>query len=219
MNLSTRRAVTVVAGLSGYGKNTFVLRYLVNAGLSARFLFDPDAGEPPCPPDLGEFAHRLQLDPTADAYQLALHLTRPGGWLAFDPHFLFQGNPAAGLDFWCEWCFEKSLALPGEKALVVDELWQYVSPQKMPMGIRKAALSGRKAGLKLIVITQEPARMNETLKGACSEIVCFRLQSPKQLDFVASLGFDRDEIANLPPLAYVARNLDTGGEVRHTIKV
>jgi hypothetical protein len=217
MNLATRRAVTVVAGLSGYGKNTFVLRYLVNAQLSARFLFDPDPGE--FNPHVGEFADRLQFEPTCDPYQLSLHLTRPGGWLAFDPHYLFEGNPAAGLDFWCEWCFEKSLAIPGEKAIVVDELWQYVSPQRMPMGIRKAALSGRKAGLKLFVITQEPARMNETLKGACSELVCFRLQSPKQLEFVASLGFDADEVASLAPLAYIARNLDSGGEIRHTIKV
>jgi hypothetical protein len=148
-----------------------------------------------------------------------LHLCRPGGWLAFDPHFLFEGNPSAGLNFFCEWAYEKALALPGEKALVVDELSQHVTPQKIPEGIRKAALSGRKAGLKLFALTQEPTRMNETLMGACSEFVCFRLQSEKQLAFVASLGFNPEEIAQLPPLAYVARNLDSGAELRHTIKV
>lgn len=217
MTLGSKRAVTVIAGLSGYGKNTAVLRYLVNADLTARFMFDPESGE--WNPDLGEFADRLQLEPTCDGYHLALHLTRPGGWVAFDPHFLFPGNPAAGLDFFCEWAFEKSFAMPGEKSIVVDELWNYVSPQKMPMGIRKAALSGRKAKLKLIVITQEPARMNETLQGAVSEVVCFRLQSEKQLAFVRSIGFDPDEISQLPPLAFVSRNLDSGAEVRHTIKV
>jgi len=219
VNLTSKRAVTVIAGLSGYGKNTFVIRCLVNGAFTARFMFDPEPGESPCPPDVGEFAHRLQLDPTCDGYELHLHQHRPGGWMAFDPHFLFPGNPAAGLDFYCEWTFEKSFTTPGEKALVVDELWNYVTPQKMPMGIRKAALSGRKAGLKLFVLTQEPARMNETLKGAVSEVICFRLQSEKQLDFVAGLGFDREEVKNLAPLSYVARNLDSGGELRHTIKV
>lgn len=217
MNLASKRSVTVVAGLSGYGKNTFLLRFLVNAKLSARFLFDPDPGE--FDPDVGEFAQRLQLDPTCDAYDLALHLTRPGGWQCFDPHTLFRGRPDDAVNFFCDYAYEKSLVLPGEKAIVIDEVWKYCSAQKIPEGIRAVALSGRKARLQLFVNTQEPQRLNDTFKAGCSEVVCFRLQSDKQLGFAREMGFDAEEVAALPPLSFVARNLDTGGEIRHTIKV
>lgn len=215
MIVSSKRSVTVVAGLSGYGKNTFVLRYLVNADLSARFIFDPDPGE--FNSDQGEFADRLKLDPTQSAYDLAKHLVQ--GWVVFDPHVIFQGSPQSALNFYCEWAYEKSLQLPGEKALVVDEIWKYCSANYIPDGIRSVALSGRKPKLQLFALTQEPNKLNSTFQGAMSEFVCFRLQGDKQLGFAADFGFNREEIANLDPLQYVARNLDTGGELRGTIKI
>jgi hypothetical protein len=215
VNLSSKRSVTIVAGLSGYGKNTFLLRYLVNADLIARFLFDPDPGE--FNPDLGEFADRLELDATRDAYDLALHLCR--GWICFDPHTLFRGRPDTGCEFFCDWAFEKSGALPGEKAIVIDEAWKYCSANKIPDALRAVALSGRKVRLQLFVNTQEPQRLNDTFKGGCSEVVCFRLQSEKQLAFAREMGFDAEEVARLGPLQWIARNIDSGGELRGTIKV
>ena len=213
MNLGTKRSVTVIAGLSGYGKNTFALRYLVNAELSARFIFDPDPGEGN--PDVGEFSDRLQLQPTVTPYELSLHLVR--GWVVFDPHALFTGKPAEALNFFCDWAYEKSLALPGEKALVVDEVWKYCNSQTIPAGVRNVALSGRKPRLQLYVLTQEPNKLNSTFQGAMSECVCFRLQGEKQLRFAADFGFNPDEVANLDPLHFVARNLDTRGELRGKI--
>jgi hypothetical protein len=58
-----------------------------------------------------------------------------------------------------------------------------------------------------------------TLKSAMSEVVCFRLQGEGPLSFAEQFGFDREEVANLPPLSYVARNLDSGGELRGVIAV
>ena len=213
--LSSKRSVTVVAGLSGYGKNTFVLRYLVNADLSARFIFDPDPGE--FNPELGEFADRLGLEPTVSPYELGKHLCR--GWVVFNPHTLFEGRPEEGLNFFCDWAYAHSLALPGEKVIVIDEIWKYCSGNSIPQPIRAVALSGRKAKVQLVVITQEPQRLNMTLKSAMSEVVCFRLQGEGPLSFAEQFGFDREEVANLPPLSYVARNLDSGGELRGVIAV
>ena len=203
----------MIAGLSGYGKNTFALRYLVNAELSARFIFDPDPGE--FNPDAGEFSDRLNLIPTQTPYDLAAHLVR--GWVVFDPHLLFCGKPSEGLDFFCDWAYEKSLALPGEKAIVVDEVWKYCNSQVIPAGIRNVALSGRKPKLQLYVLTQEPNKLNSTFQGAMSELVCFRLQGEKQLRFASDFGFNAEEVANLGPLQFVARNLDSGGELRGKI--
>ena len=51
LQIENKRAVTVVAGVGGSGKNTFALRYLVNAPLDVRFVFYPE----------GEYAQRLEL--------------------------------------------------------------------------------------------------------------------------------------------------------------
>src|ERR1051325_5557899 len=153
---SSNRAVTVVAGLAGYGKGTFISRYLCNANLSARFIFDPDPGE--FNPHLGEFAHRFSLDPTRDPYEMALHLCR--GWVCFDPYYMFPGSPSDGLNFFCEWAYKKSFELPGEKAIVVDEMWRHQSVHKLPEGIQLTGLSGRKPHVQLYCLLQEPDRLH-----------------------------------------------------------
>lgn len=210
------RNVTIVAGVSSSGKSTFALRYLVNAKLTARFLFDPDAGE--FNPRLGEFADRLKLPPARDVYELGLALC--DGWVPYDPHHFFPGRPEVGFQFFCEWAFEKCGEIPGEKVLVVDEAWQYCSPQSIPQELANVARTGRKVGLRLMIITQEPNRLNASLINAASEVVCFRLQSDPALNTVKrDWQMDPEEIKALAPLHFVARNMDTGGELRGRIRL
>jgi hypothetical protein len=52
-----------------------------------------------------------------------------------------------------------------------------------------------------------------------SEAVCFRLQFERALDLVTSWGLDGAEIAALPNLRWVVRNLDSGGALRGEIVV
>jgi hypothetical protein len=163
------------------------------------------------------FASRLKLTPARDAYDLSLAMCR--GWIACDPHALFPGRPENAVEFFFDWAFQTAASLPGEKAIVIDELWKYVNPQRIPQGIRNVALSGRKHRLQLFVLTQEPHRLNETLKDRVSEIVAFRLQGQKSLDWIAQNGFDSDQVAHLAPLQCLARKLDIGGELAGRIKV
>jgi hypothetical protein len=213
--MSSRRNVTVVCGISGYGKSTLGLRWLANAPLTTRFLFDPEPGE--FNPELGEFAERLRLRPTRNAFELFKHFAQ--GWVIFDPHTLFPGQVEEAFSFFCDWAWEKSLEVPGRKAIVVDEVWQYCTPQLMPQPLRTIVQSGRKRGLQLVVNTQEPHRLNGTIKAGMSEVICFRLQSEGPLSFAKEFGFDLDEVRALAPLQFVARNMDSGGELRGSIKL
>jgi hypothetical protein len=45
------------------------------------------------------------------------------------------------------------------------------------------------------------------------------MQFPRALEFAAAYGFDPAELRGLPALSFVARNLDSGGELRGRIKV
>ena len=209
------RNVTICAGVSGTGKSTFGLRYIVNADLAVRFLFDAEASERD--PSQNEFSDRLQLPPAGSQYELGLALCR--GWVPFDPHQLFAGRLQDAFAFFCEWAWEKSALIPGRKVIMVDEVWRYCSPQSIPTELSNIVQSGRKVGLHLFVNTQEPNRLNSSIRNGASEIVCFKLQSNLALDLMKSYGFDPAEVAGLQEMQFVARNLDSGGELRGRIKV
>ena len=210
------RNVTICAGVSGTGKSTFGLRYLANADLTVRYLFDPDPGE--FNPDVGEFADRLRLAPARDVYELSLGLCQ--GWVIFDPHTLFPGRIEEAFNWFCDWAWQTSATIPGNKVMVADEIWNYCTPQGIPYELKTIVQSGRKRRLHLMVNGQEPNRLNGTILNGVSEFVCFRLQSPAALDLVKkTYGFDAEEVSNLQPLQFVARNLDSGGELRGSIKL
>jgi len=209
------RNVTICAGVSGMGKSTFGLRYLVNAPLAIRYLFDAESSERN--PQRNEFADRLRISSAGDVYGLSLGLCR--GWIAFDPHQLFHGQLEAALAFFLDWAWETAARIPGNKVVVVDEIWRYCSPQGIPAELANIVQSGRKRGLHLLLNTQEPNRLNSTIINGASEIVCFRLQSRTALKMIADYGFNGEEVASLPALQFVARNMDSGGELRGRIKL
>lgn len=209
------RNITVCAGVSGSGKSTFALRYLVNADLAVRYIFDPAPGE--FNPDVSEFSDRLGIRAATDGYELSLALCR--GWVIFDPHTLFPGRLKEAFNFFCEWAYETSLRIPGPKVLVVDEAWLYQTTQGIPLELQTIVQSGRKRGLHLMTNLQEPNRLNSALRNGVSEMVCFRLQSDLAVEAVEGMGFKPEEVSNLAPLQFIARNLDTGGELRGKIKV
>jgi len=206
LQLDGKRTVTVVAGCGRTGKSTFALRYLVNAKLDARFIFDPE----------GEYAQRLQLTPARDLFDLAVQLCR--GWVVFDPHEMFPGQLGEAFTWFCAWSFACSEKMPGEKVLLVDEVWKYANPQKMPIELATVCQTGSKRGLGLMVNTQLPNKLNGSLLNECSEFVCFRLQFEKALDVAQEFGFDREEIRAMPELQFVSRT-DVGAELRGRIKI
>lgn len=105
------RNITVCAEVSNSGKSTFALRYLVNADLAVRYIFDPAPGE--FNPDQGEFSDRLGIRAAKDRYELGLALCR--GWVCFDPHTLIPGRLTEAFNFFCDWAYETSLCIPGPK--------------------------------------------------------------------------------------------------------
>jgi hypothetical protein len=207
LEVSNKRHVIVCAGVQGTGKSTFALRYLVNAPLEFRFIFDPE----------DEYSQRLKLSGARDAYGLSLQLCT--GWVLFDPHTMFAGRLDAAFAFFCEWTFEMSDRLPGRKLVVVDEAWKYVNTRTHPVELEACVRSGRKRGLQCLFNTQTPNLLHSTIRNECSELVCFRLSDKNCLAMPDERGFNVEEIKALPDLHFISRNLDSGGELRGAIKV
>lgn len=202
LQLQNRRSITLIAGVSGSGKSTFALRYLLNVQVACRFLFDPD----------GEFSHRMRLAAAATAEELETDLA--SGWAIFDPHRMFPGRLPDAFRFFCDWAFEASGRGPGRKILLVDEVWKYCSPQAIPPELALCIQTGRKRGLESVFCTQRPNRLNEAISNETSELVCFRLQGENALKTVAGLGAPVETVANLPMGRFYALNCDSRGTLQ-----
>lgn len=206
LQLGAKLRRILLAGESGTGKTTFGLRYLVaDKALTCRFLFDAE----------GEFHERLGLVPATTEDECACAVE--DGFVLFDPHTLFPGELNAALEWFCSFAFEASSRLPGEKMLLIDEVWQYCSPNSIPKPLAVCIQTGRKRGLATMFATQRPNRINEAITNGVTELVCFRMQGDNALETVEKLGAPAGEIANLLDGAFVAQNCKTRGELRGRI--
>lgn len=204
LQLAARPGCLVTAGVSGSGKTTFDLRYLVaRRDFTCRFLFQ----EPK-----RDFTERLGL-PDAETPE-ELECAIEDGWVIFHPARMFPGDWPAALEWFSKWSYDKAATMPGRKVLKIDELWRYSSPQRLPMGVRQWINDGRSFGCETVFATSELNRLPETITNGATEIVSFLLRGRNSLQRAEDLGLDAETVRALPPGAFVARNQETGGELR-----
>ncbi len=200
--------VIVVAGCSNSGKSSYAIRWLNNARLTCRFIFDPSS----------EFAKKFQRRACSTVAEL--NAAMGTGWVIFDPHFIFPGDVERAFVMFCEWAWTMSARFPGQKALLADEIWKFCSPNFVPKPLALIVQDGRKHGIGLICTTHRPNRLNELIMGEATEFVGFHLSGSNKLDYLKRNcdEFPIDDLPKLPLLHYVAQNLQTGGIFRGALK-
>jgi len=211
----TELRVTLAVGVSRCGKTILLLRYLAaRRDLACRFIFDP-LGQIAATANRNAegrgLAGRFTVCETEDELEVAL---AEDGWVFFDPSELFPGDQAAGFDWFCRWSYDKARQMSGRKALLADEVWMFQSKQKFPQSLACWIQDGAKWNCEVLLATHDPHKLNSSLEGQITELVCFYLQGDKQLEYVARLGIDPDEVASLPNGSFIARDPRTRGEFR-----
>ena len=192
---------TLLCGMTGSGKTTFALRYLLNVPAACRFVFD----------DLGQVAARLRVSQAATAAELEAALATR--WVVFNPHRMFPGDAAAAFRYFCHWSFEASRRGPGKKVFLADEVWRWCSPQAIPRELAALSQMGRAENLELVVATQLPHKIHASITGQSTEWVCFRLQESLALAKVRELGADPAAVEGLPPGSFAAWNRMSGARL------
>jgi DNA helicase HerA-like ATPase len=200
-NFAAELRGTGIFGASGTGKTTLAFRYLQNSNVACRFIFD----------DRGQAAQRLKLSPvsTIAAMERAL-ATR---WVCYYPGAEFRGDTKAALKFFLAWVFNVSRRGGGRKIVFIDEVWRHVSPSSIPPELATIAQEGRVEELELVTATQRPHKLNESLLGQMTEIVCFRLQHRLALQCLTDLDIDDEHIQRVRNLAsgsFVSFSLESG---------
>jgi hypothetical protein len=180
--------------MTGSGKTTFVIRYLLNIPAACRFVFD----------DMGQVAQRLRRPHAGTAAELEAALASK--WVIFNPHRMFPGDVTAAFAFFCQWAFDAARRGPGKKVFVADEVWRFCSPHAIPKELAVIAQMGRAESLELMTATQLPHKVNASITGQATELVCFHLDEPLALDRIAELGANPGQIQGLPLGGFMALN-------------
>lgn len=192
---------TLVVGMTGSGKTTFAIAYLLNVSACCRFLFD----------DYGRFARRLRITPARTLRECEEALATR--WVVYNPHRMFPGKTGAGFRWFCEWAYEVSKRGPGHKVLCVDEVWQHQNGRTVPEELLLVATTGREEGIELLTCTQYPHWTNASLTGSATELVAFRLAEPDALEECRRLGLDKSEVSALPLGSFVSIDRVTGAKL------
>ena len=194
-------ANTLIVGMTGSGKTTLAIRYLLNIVPACRFLFDEG----------GRWSRRLPIRPCYTENEcLAALATR---WVLFNPARAFPDDYAAAFDWFCQFVYHCSTRGPGPKILAVSELWQWANERTMPRNFRLCTQAGREYGIQLLLDTQEPHRVNSSVIGQTTELICFRLQEPKAWDCIRELGADVEAVNNLPLGSFIGLNRISRGRL------
>jgi len=201
------RSNTIVAGIGGSGKTTFTFRYLANARLDYRFVFD----------HTGQYAAAFGIAPQQDMFDLAIGLIR--GWVVFDPSKIWSGRGQEGFAWFAGWAFERAKELPGRKVFVVEEGWKFLTPRRHPVEVEQWTCEARNYGGAAWFNVQRPGKLPEFVRSECSELVCFHLDEEDTLDWPEQKGMIRDELKALPNFHFVSRHIDSRAELRGRVKL
>lgn len=194
-------ANTLIVGMTGSGKTTFALRYLLNAPAACRFIFD----------DQGRAATRLRVQPSYTAVELEKALATR--WVIFNPHRMFPGDTKSAFRFFCQWVYDCARRGPGKKLLLVDEVWQWQDNMQLPRELALCVQTGREENLEFVCATQLPHKVNASITGQSTELVCFRLGEPLALNRVGELGAERAIVQTLPMGSFVSYDRITAGKL------
>lgn len=185
-----------VCGRSGQGKTSYAERYIAGSHHGKVFIFDWQ----------NEFAPRLGLEFKNDMAEL---WDAPERIVCYDPHAQFPGQMAEAFALFCNGVFHEAGNQSLDSLLVVDELQRIIPVQDPPHELRTVLQTGRRQGLDTLILSQQPNRLHNEVREQFTEIVFFRMDDRRSLEFVEDRGADESLVANLPPLHYLWLNTQT----------
>jgi len=140
-------------------------------------------------------------------------------WVIYNPGRDFPGcayDRKIGLEalkHFCRYVRHTAKGGPGRKLVCIAELWMFCTEDSIPAELAMLAQDGRSDGVEFVFDTQRPEKLNPSVVGAATEIVCFRLDERQALKAVGALGHDPEAVKAQPFGSFISRDLK-GGELR-----
>ena len=204
---------TLVLGRTGSGKTIFVRRLALNSdGVACRFVFDWN--------DRFTWDWQGRKLPFRVCYSTAqMNNALESRWVIFNPSYQFPGaafDRKIGLEalrHFCRYVRHVSKGGPGRKLVCIAELWNFCTEDAIPTELAMLAQDGRSDRVEFVFDTQRPEKLNPSIIGAATEIVCFRLDERQALRAVSQMQHDAEAVRALPMGSFISRTIQ-GGELR-----
>lgn len=197
MDLTHKPTKILITGKSGCGKSTYFNRYLLNSDYQYKFIFDHEL----------EFCFRNRVKPIQSAQDLDIAFKNRQRVQVFDPSLLFPGELDNAFNFWCDYVFSFSKANKGKKLFACDELQKIVGVSFISHELTTLIETGRRYGIDYVAIAQQCNLLHNRMRNQLTEIVTFRHQEKRALQFLEEQGFDPEKVMQLPDLHYICVNL------------
>jgi hypothetical protein len=191
----------LVVGQTGSGKTTFTILHALNVrGVACQFFFDWNERIVP----------RLPWKPCYSEADCERALQ--SRVCVFQPRKMFPGaafdrkTGVAALKWFASYVRRKSKLGRGRKLFYCAELWNFCTEDSIPAELAMLAQDGRQDEVSFILDTQRPEKLNPSIIGATTELVCFRLDEKRALRAVEDMRADPAAVAALPLGRFIAYN-------------
>ncbi len=194
----------LILGRSGYGKTTYLIRYIQNAEYDHVFIFDHKL----------EFQQRLGIVSHNTIDECAQALSKGEKNISYHYREEFPGDPDSAFRFYCEWTYEMARVIQGKTLLAIDEVNRFTGTGDMVWEFGQAIEDGRLNGLDFAGTSHAANQIHNRLRLQLSEIIAFRSKDKRPLDFLQENGFPIEEVKALPKGAFILMNCDNDTFVR-----
>ncbi|KVC68550.1 hypothetical protein WT10_32725 [Burkholderia stagnalis] len=193
--------IEAVLGVTGTGKSSYVKGLLERAKPKRLIVFDPE-GEWGA---FGTVVHRVS--DVLEGFKAA-HPASPCRAV-----FVPSPDPATAVKQFDAIC---RIAFAAERlTFIVDELKMVTTPSRSPVGWGMLTGRGRKRGIVIYGLSQRPASIDKDFLGNCNFVRTGRLTYDTDIVTVAkTLRVPPDDVASLPDLAWIRRDMATGETTR-----
>lgn len=199
MSRNRAAAVFAVLGASGSGKTSYVMQEMRRAKPTRLMIWDTK----------GEFAAEGFAAPVRSLSEVVAIAGAAGKRGAFALAFRPSGDDKQmrrAFDVFCGVAFAvKNLTV------IAEELSDVTTASHAVAGWRRLSSQGRTEGVTLYGLSQQPASIDKHFFGNASYVRTGRLNFAAHVRAMANvLGVSNDEIQNMLPLAFIAKDMNTG---------
>jgi GTPase SAR1 family protein len=206
MQIHHKPTKILIGGKSGSGKTTYLIRFVRNSQFRRYFIFDHKL----------EFSNRMGIEAEYEISQLAERFAKGEKYLSYHHSTEFPGDVENAFQMYCEWSYEMCKALEAEKdgasgnsLFVCDEVNRFTTTSDLGFGFKQLIEDGRLQGLDMVATSHAQNQISNRLRLQLSEIVTFKVQDSRAMQFLDEAGFDLSEITALAPRGqYIVKNMD-----------